>query len=256
MAIQYAIGRVQAGEKLLYVSLTETSDDLENAAASHQWSLNGIDICDLSRSDANLNGQTEISVFHPSETELGETTQAIMAAVEKYQPQHVIFDGLSELRLLAGDPLRYRRQLLSLKAYFNDKKVTVMALDDRTFQMGEIQPESLVSGNIVLERYIPNYGRSRRRLFVTKVRGSNFREGYHDYELNGGLGMVVHPRLVAAEHHDHFSENVSASGLKNLDDMLCGGLSAGTTTLLLGPAGVGKSTLAMQFAIAAIKRGQ
>jgi circadian clock protein KaiC len=256
MALQYASGRAKAGEKVLYVSLTETSQDLENAAASHKWNLKGIDICDLSRSDANLNGQTEVSVFHPSETELGETTQAIMVAVEKFKPQHTIFDGLSELRLLAGDALRYRRQLLSLKAYFNDKNITVVALDDRTFQMGELQPESLVGGNILLERYIPNYGRSRRRIFVTKVRGSNFREGYHDYELSSGVGMIVHPRLVAAEHHDHFSENISASGLKNLDDMLGGGLSAGTTTLLLGPAGVGKSTLAMQYAISAVKRGQ
>jgi circadian clock protein KaiC len=256
MALQYAIGRAKAGEKLLYVSLTETSKDLENAAASHKWSLKGVEICDLSRSDATLSGQTEVSVFHPSETELGETTQAIMAAVEKFKPQHVVFDGLSELRLLAGDALRYRRQLLSLKAYFNDKNITVLALDDRTFQMGELQPESLVGGNIVLERFIPNYGRSRRRIFVTKVRGSNFREGYHDYELTSGIGMIVHPRLVAAEHHDRFSENVSASGLQNLDDMLCGGLSAGTTTLLLGPAGVGKSTLAMQYAITAVKGGQ
>lgn len=256
MALQYAIGRAKAGEKLLYVTLTETLRDLENAAASHKWTLEGIDICDLSRSEANVNGQPEISVFHPSETELGETTQAIMAAVEKSKPQHVVFDGLSEFRLLAGDPLRYRRQLLSLKAYFSDKNITVLALDDRTFQMGEIQPESLVGGNIVLERYTPEYGRSRRRLFVTKVRGSNFREGYHDYELSSGIGMVVHPRLVAAEHHDRFSENVTASGLENLDDMLCGGLSAGTTTLLLGPAGVGKSTLAMQYAVAAVKRGQ
>ena len=256
MALQYAIERAKAGEKLLYVSLTETAQDLENAAHSHQWSLKGIDICDLSCADATLSGRSEVSVFHPSETELGETAQAIMAAVEKFKPRHAIFDGLSELRLLAGDALRYRRQLLSLKAYFSDKGITVLALDDRTFQLGEIQPESLVGGNIVLERFLPNYGRSRRRLFVTKVRGSNFREGYHDYEITDGIGMIVHPRLVAAEHHDRFSDDISASGIENLDAMLSGGLSAGSTTLLLGPAGVGKSTLAMQYAITAVKRGQ
>jgi circadian clock protein KaiC len=255
MALQYALGRVAAGEKVLYVSLTETLDDLKNAAISHNWNLEGINICDLSRSAGNLAGQSEISVFHPSETELGETTQAIIAEVDKVKPDHIIFDGLSELRLLAGDPLRYRRQLLSLKGYFSDRAITVVALDDRTFQMGEIQPESLVGGNLILERILPDYGRSRRRLFVTKIRGADFREGYHDYEIVQG-GLVVHPRLVAAEHHDRFSEEVTPSGLPNLDRMLNGGLSAGTTTLLLGPAGVGKSTVSMQYVVAAVKRGQ
>jgi len=255
MALQYAIGRVAAGEKVLYVSLTETRDDLNNTALSHKWNLQGINICDLSRSAGNLAGQSEISVFHPSETELGETTQAIIAEVDKVKPHHIIFDGLSEMRLLAGDPLRYRRQLLSLKGYFVDRAITVIALDDRTFQMGEMQPESLVGGNVVLERILPDYGRSRRRLFVTKIRGGDFREGYHDYEIVQG-GMMVHPRLVAAEHHDRFSEDISASGLPNLDRMLNGGLAAGTTTLLLGPAGVGKSTVAMQYVVTAIKRGQ
>lgn len=255
MALQYAISRVAAGEKVLYVTLTETHDDLKNAAASHKWNIEGINICDLSRSAGNLAGQSEISVFHPSETELGETTQAIISEVGKVKPDHIIFDGLSEMRLLAGDPLRYRRQLLSLKGYFVDRGITVVALDDRTFQMGEIQPESLVGGNLVLERILPDYGRSRRRLFVTKIRGADFREGYHDYEIIQG-GMVVHPRLVAAEHHDRFSEDVTASGIPNLDGMLDGGLAAGTTTLLLGPAGVGKSTVAMQYVVAAVKRGQ
>ncbi|HXS68368.1 MAG TPA: ATPase domain-containing protein [Candidatus Polarisedimenticolia bacterium] len=254
MALQYSIGRTKAGEKTLYVSLTETEQDLKNAATSHGWNLDGLHICDLSRTAHNLSGQAEVSVFHPSETELGETTQAILAEIERVRPSHVVFDGLSELRLLAGDALRYRRQLLSLKNFFYDRKITVLALDDRTFQMGEIQPESLVGGNIVLERHLPVYGRSRRKLFVTKIRGAEFREGYHDYELIQG-GMIVHPRLVAAEHHDRFSSIVTKSGIEHLDEMLCGGLSAGTTTLLLGPAGVGKSTVSMQFVIEAIRNG-
>src|SRR6185312_10489861 len=238
MALQHSIGRTKAGEKTLYVSLTETEQDLKNAATSHGWNLDGLHICDLSRTAHNLSGQAEVSVFHPSETELGETTQAILAEIERVRPSHVVFYGLSELRLLAGDALRYRRQLLSLKNFFYERKITVLALDDRTFQMGEIQPESLVGGNIVLERHLPVYGRSRRKLFVTKIRGAEFREGYHDYELIQG-GMIVHPRLVAAEHHDRFSSIVTKSGIEHLDEMLCGGLSAGTTTLLLGPAGVG-----------------
>jgi circadian clock protein KaiC len=255
IALQYALGRVKAREKVLYVSLTESKEDLEKTAKSHGWSLEGIDICDLSRSANNISGQPEVSVFHPSETELGESTQTILAEVERMKPAHVIFDGLSEMRLLSGDALRYRRQLLSLKAYFVDKRVTVLTLDDRTFQYGEVQPESLVDGNIVLERLLPEYGRSRRRLFVTKTRGAYFREGYHDYEIQQG-GITVHPRLVAAEHHDRFSEEVTSSGIKHLDEMLMGGLSAGTTTLMLGPAGVGKSTISMQFVIAALKRKQ
>ena len=256
LALQYVRNRIKAGEICLYVSLTETRKDLERAAASHGWTLEGVHICDLSRSPANMRGETQVSVFHPSETELGETTQAVMAEVERLKPAHVVFDGLAEMRLMSGDALRYRRQLLSLKAYFEEKKITVLCLDDRTFQLGEIQPESLVGGNIILERYLPEYGRARRRMFVTKIRGSEFREGYHDYELLNGAGMVVHPRLVAAEHHDHFSDEVCASGVQNLDTMLKGGLSAGTTTLMLGPAGVGKSTVSMLYVTDALKRKQ
>jgi len=255
MALRYSLGRVQAGEKTLYVTLTETEADLRQAAASHHWNLDGLIICDLSRVAEHMAGQPETSVFHPSEVQLGETTQTILQEVERIKPTQIVFDGLSELRLLAGEPLRYRRQLLALKSFFYDRKITVLMLDDRTFQMGEIQPESLVGGNLVLERHLPEYGRSRRRLFVTKVRGADFREGYHDYEILPG-GIKVHPRLVASEHHDRFSEEVVSSGLKNLDEMLGGGLSAGTTTLLLGPAGVGKSTISMQFVISALGRGQ
>jgi circadian clock protein KaiC len=255
LALQFARARIKEGEVCLYVSLTETRKDLENACASHGWTMEGIHLCDLSRSPANLRGESELSVFHPSETELGDTTKAIIAEVERVKPAHVIFDGLAELRLMAGDPLRYRRQLLSLKSYFTDKNITVLSLDDRTFQMGGIQPESLVGGNIVLERNLPEYGRARRRMFVTKLRGADFREGYHDYELKQG-GMVVHPRLVAAEHHDRFSKEVCNSGIENLDALLNGGLSAGTTTLLLGPAGVGKSTVSMQYVVTALKRKQ
>jgi len=254
LALQYVQGRRKAGESCLYVSLTETRADLENTCASHGWSMEGIQLFDLTHSAANLSGQAQPSVFHPSETELGEVTQAIISEVERVKPAHIVFDGLAELRLMSGDALRYRRQLLSLKAYFAERNITVLCLDDRTFQMGEIQPESLVGGNIVLERYLPDYGRARRRLFVTKIRSSSFREGYHDYELVKG-GVVVHPRLVAAEHHDRFSEETFPSGSKNLDQLFGGGISAGTTTLLIGPAGVGKSTVSMLYVVEALKRG-
>jgi circadian clock protein KaiC len=255
LALQYALGRKQAGERCLYITLTESRRDLESACRSHGWTLDGIDVCDLTRTAANITGEPESSVFHPSETELGETTKAILAAVEQAKPQYVVFDGLSEMRLLSGSPLVYRRQLLALKEFFANSHATVVLLDDRSSSFGNIQPESLVGGNIVLERMLPQYGRARRRLYVTKVRGSDFREGYHDYEIVRG-GVIIHPRLVAAEHHEKFARDTLTSGIANLDVMLSGGLTVGSTTLLLGPAGVGKSTIAMQFAVAAMKTGK
>ncbi len=255
VALQFVLARLAAGESCLYISLTESRKDLEDAARSHGWSLEGLEICDLTKSAANLAGEPEASVFHPSEVELGETTQAIFAAVEQAHPKHVVFDGLSEMRLLAGNPLIYRRQLLALKDYFARCQATVVLLDDRSSPFGEIQPESLVGGNIVLERTLPQYGSARRRAYVTKVRGSNFREGYHDYRIAKG-GVFVHPRLVAAEHHGHFARETVSSGIANLDAMLAGGLTTGSTALLIGPAGVGKSTIAMQFVISAMRAGR
>lgn len=254
VALQFARSRVKAGETCLYITLTESLADLENASSSHGWTLEGINVCDLTQSTANLAGESEASVFHPSETELGETTQTIVAAVEAHQPKCVVFDGLSEMRLLSGNPLIYRRQLLALKKYFSERGATVLLLDDRSSSFGNIQPESLVGGNIVFERFLPQYGRARRRMFATKVRGSNFREGYHDYEIVQG-GVVIHPRLVAAEHHESFRRHMLPSGIANLDAMLCGGLRNGSTALMLGPAGVGKSTIAMQFAMKAMEEG-
>jgi circadian clock protein KaiC len=246
LALQYMQGRIAAGQSCLYVSLTESRADLENTCRSHGWSLDNLVLCDLTRSAANLVTESDVSVFHPADTELGDITKVVLSEVERIGPQHVVFDGLSELRLLSGDALRYRRQLLALKEFFAARQATVLLLDDRSSQFGELQPESLVGGSLVLERYLPAYGRARRRLFVTKMRGSNFREGYHDYEIVRG-GVVVHPRLVAAEHHDAFTPEQRGSGVANLDNMLHGGLSTGSTTLLLGPAGSGKSTVSMQF---------
>jgi circadian clock protein KaiC len=255
LALQFALSRIKLGESCLYVTLTESRKDLENAAHSHGWSLQGIEVCDLTQSAVNLAGETEASVFHPSDTELGEITQAIFEAVGRVKPDHVVFDGLSEMRLLSGNALIYRRQLLALKEFFARRQANVLLLDDRSSTFGDIQPESLVGGSILLERLMPLYGRTRRRLHTTKIRGSNFREGYHDYEIVQG-GIVVYPRLVAAEHHEKFNREVCSSGVGNLDIMLAGGLSTGSTALLLGPAGVGKSTIAMQFVVTAMKAGK
>lgn len=255
LALQYVQARLRAGERCLYVSLTETRRDLENACRSHGWTIEDLSLRDLTRSGTALDVEAQGSVFHPADTELSEMVQVVMADVERVQPQHVVFDGLSELRLLSGEPLRYRHQLISLKDYFATRGITVLLLDDRSSTMEGFQPESLMGGNIVLERYLPTYGRARRRLYVTKVRGSYFREGYHDYEIVTG-GLVIHPRLVAGEHHAVFDGELCQSGIAQLDSMLGGGLTAGSTTLLLGPAGAGKSTVSVQFVVHALSQGK
>jgi circadian clock protein KaiC len=249
--LQFVQGRLRAGETCLYVSLTETRQDLENTCSSHGWSLDGLQLLDLTRS---LSDSAEASVFHPADTELSEIMKLIFAEARRSSPRYVVFDGLSELRLLSGEPLRYRRQLLSLKAHLIAQHATVLLLDDRSASFGDVQPESMVGGNIMLERHLPLYGRARRRLYVTKVRGCHFREGYHDYEIITG-GLLIHPRLVAGEHPGEFNAEQCSSGIANLDAMLSGGLAAGSTTLLLGPAGVGKSTVSIQYVVHALRRG-
>jgi len=253
LGLQYALHRAQSGQRCLYISLTETRADLEHACQSHGWSLDGIDICDLS-TYTERSFETEPALFHPADIELGDLTKVVLDSVERHKPEHVIFDGLAEMRLLSADALRYRKQLLALKQFFNERKITVLLLDDRSSPLGQIPPDSLVGGNLVLERVVPLYGRTRRRVFITKVRGGNFREGYHDYEIVTG-GISVHPRLIPGDDRDQQPTMVVPSGVPNLDRMLDGGLDTGTTVLMLGPAGVGKSTVAMQFVVNALKLG-
>lgn len=254
LALQFVQSRLLASERCLYVTLTESRRDLEETCRSHNWSIGELDLLDLTRT-GSVEADSQVSIFHPADTELSEIIKLVVAAVERVKPHHVVFDGLAELRLLSGDPLRYRRQLLSLKDFFAARTTTVLLLDDRSASFSEFQPESLMGGNIVLERYLPSYGRARRRLFVTKVRGSQFREGYHDYEIVTG-GLVLHPRLVAGEHRGDVAAELYTSGIANLDIMLRGGLTSGSTTLLVGPAGSGKSTISIQFAINAMRSGK
>jgi circadian clock protein KaiC len=255
LALQFLMQGAKEGVSSLYISLTETGADLRNAARSRDWSLDGVEICDLTATDLGALRNSQYVIFQPSEVELGETTRRILGEVERVKPERVVFDGLSELRLLAADPLRYRRELLALKAYFEEHEMTVLLLDDRSSALNELDPESIVGGSIVMETHLPGYGGARRRMHITKVRGSDFLDGYHDYEV-GVNGVLVHPRLVASRHHDDFEPVELLSGIENLDRMLHGGLQTGTTTLFLGPAGVGKSTLAMQYVAAALKRGE
>jgi circadian clock protein KaiC len=253
LALQFIQRRLLENARCLYVSLTESRADIERTCRAHGWSLDGIALLDFTQRSVSLNDNSS-SVFDPADTELTEAVQAIAAECERVRPDCVVFDGLSEIRLLAGDPLRYRRQLLALKEFFAAHHATVLLLDDRSAKYENIQPESLVGGNIVLERFLPAYGRARRRLHVTKVRGAEFLEGYHDYDILTG-GVVVYPRLIAGEHHTEYASEVHASGVPNLDAMLHGGLGAGSTTLLLGPAGAGKSTVSIQFVVNALKQG-
>jgi circadian clock protein KaiC len=253
LALQFVQRRLLDNARCLYVSLTESRADLERTCQSHGWSLEHVGLLDLTQKFVALS-ENPSSVYDPADTELSEIVKAISDECARTRPECVVFDGVSEIRLLAGDPLRYRHQLLMLKEFFAKSGATVLLLDDRTQKFNDTQPESLVGGSLVLERFLPAYGRTRRRLHVSKVRGSNFREGYHDYEIVTG-GLRVHPRLVAGEHHEEFVRELRPSGLTNLDAMLHGGLAAGSTTLLLGPAGAGKSTVSMQFVVSALRQG-
>lgn len=253
LALQFARACIARGEPVLYTTLTESRHDLTLTADSHGWAIDEVELCDLSLTEAPPEAQT--TLFYPSEVELGQTTRAILMETERVRPKNLIFDGVGELRMLAGDAFTYRRQMLALKHYFQENGITVLLLDDRTNRFGEAPPETIVGGSIVLERSLPGFGRARRSLHVTKVRGADFKSGYHDYEIVPGQGLVIHPRLAAVSDEHRFPPEVFASGIPGLDAMLGGGLTSGTTTMLLGPSGVGKSTVSMQFVARALERG-
>lgn len=255
IALQFLMTGAAQGETTLYVTLAETAQELVSVAASHGWTLDNINLLEIIPGGEALSTNEQITMFHPSEVELGEATEKVLAAVEKYKPKRVVIDSLSELRLLSQHSLRYRRQILALKRFFMGRECTVLLLDDRTADASDRQPYSIAHGVITLEQLTPEYGAERRRLFVSKYRGSTFRGGYHDFAIRSG-GIVVYPRLVAGEYPPRVARHLVTSGLQGLDDLLGGGLSAGTSTLVTGPAGAGKSTLAMQYAVAACDRGE
>ena len=255
LALQFLLEGVRDGEKVLYITLSETKEELQEVATSHGWSLEGISLFDLSAMEYSLDPQADNSVFHPAEVELGETTKALLDLVDKIQPKRAVFDSLSEMRLLARDALRYRRQILALKHYFAGKNCTVLLLDDQTSEPGDLQLQSIAHGVVLMEQVPLSYGVDRRRIRVQKLRGTSFRSGYHDCGIERG-GLLIFPRLVAAEHRHRIDEAVIGSGVKSLDSLLGGGMDRGVSTLLLGPAGSGKSTVAIQYAIAAAQRGE
>jgi len=255
LAFQFLLEGVRQGERVLYVTLSETEEEIRAVAASHGWSLEGITVRELVPTENSLEPSEQYSVFHPSEVELTETTRKILADVDDQRPSRVVFDSLSELRLLAGNPLRYRRQILALKQFFSGRRCTVLMLDDLTSAEHDLQVQSIAHGAVMLEHTVPHFGAQRRRLSITKFRGSAFRGGYHDYAIRRG-GLEVFPRLVAAEHRQPSSREQIGSGLKALDTLLGGGVERGTSTLIVGAAGSGKSTLAALFCASACERGQ
>ncbi len=255
LALQYLLQGVHAGEPVLYVTLSESKAELEEAARSHGWSLDGVPIFELAPDADELNPEAQYTVFHPSDVELAGTIDAVLKQVQVTQPRRIVFDSLSELRMLARDPLRYRRQILALKQFFFGKECTVLLLDDRTTVEQDLQLQSIAHGVLILKSLERAYGSKRRQLEVRKLRGSRYREGFHDFSIETG-GLNVYPRLVAAEHPFNFEPLSVLSGFGELDTLLGGGIDKGTSTLLIGPAGSGKSTIAARYALAAAERGE
>jgi len=253
-ALQYLLEGARNGEKCTYVTLSETRRELEAGALSHGWSLGGIEIIELIANEEELRGEEQLTMLPLSEVELGETTRRMLEAIERSAPSRMVVDSLSELRLLAQSSLRYRRQILALKQFFVGRRCTVIMIDDRTSEGPDPQLHSLAHGVIALDSSAPAYGQVRREMRVLKFRGSDFISGFHDFTIRQG-GLIVYPRLVAAQHSPSFQQGFLPSGVTALDRLMGGGIDCGTSTLLIGPPGSGKSTLALQYATAAIERG-
>jgi circadian clock protein KaiC len=255
LALQFLLEGVRLGEACLYVTLSESQRELQGVAARHGWTLAGIDIFELIPAEASLDPEQEMTLFHPAEMELSETIHNILDRVSQVNPKRVVFDSLSEMRLLAQNSLRYRRQILALKNFFAGRSCTVLLLDDLSSHDDDLQLHSIAHGVITLEQLALDYGAERRRLRVVKMRGRKFRGGYHDFTIQTG-GLAIYPRLVAAEHHRAFLGELASTGSAELDALLGGGIERGTSLLLIGGAGVGKSSIALTYAMAAAARDE
>ena len=254
LALHFLREGVSAGERCLYVTLSETAQELKAGAASHGWSLDGIELVELIADESEFDGDNQLTMFHPSEIDLTETTRKVLEAIERVNPKRLVFDSLSELRLLAQSSLRYRRQILAFKQFLVGRDCTALLLDDRTGDATDTQLQSIAHGVIALDYKAPSYGRARRELQILKFRGSDFISGFHDFVLRKG-GLTVFPRLTAGDYQEFVERDFIESGVTDLDRLLGGGIERGTSTLLIGPPGSGKSSIALQYAIAAAKRG-
>lgn len=254
IALQFLLAGAAMGERGLYVSLSETKEELEEVARSHDWSLETIEIQELVATEDQLDPENQFAMFQPSELELAATTKLILQTIEALKVQRVVIDSLSEMRLLAQSPLRYRRQILALKQFFAGRKCTVLMLDDNTSQAGDVQLASIAHGVISLQQLSPEYGAERRRLCITKLRGRRYRGGNHDFIIERG-GVRIFPRLVASEHRGSHVHSLLKSGVEELDSLMGGGIAPGSSVLFVGPAGSGKSTLSAQYIKAVTDRG-
>ncbi len=255
IATQFLMEGAAKGERCLYITLSETESELRAGAAAHGWDLANVDIYELIPPESILDEEQQQTLLYSSDLELGETTRQLIAAFEQVEPQRVVVDSLSEIRLLAQSSLRYRRQILTLKHYFAKRNATVLLLDDLTTDTNDKTVHSIAHGVIRLEEIVPDYGAERRRLRVMKYRGRRYRGGHHDFTIAHG-GLRVFPRLVSAEHRNDFPRDLLSSGTPALDALLGGGLERGTSCLILGPSGTGKSLLTLSFVTAAIRRGE
>ena len=255
LALQFLRAGLSAGERVMYITLSETAEEVNAIASSHGWSLDGLSMFELSSLEQQIRVDAENTIFRPSDVELAETTKTLLRRIDEIGPDRVVFDSLSELRLLAQNPLRYRREVLNLKTYFSTKRCTVLLLDDRTSDVGEQQLQSIAHGVIAMHQHAPDYGGDRRRLRIQKLRGVAFRSGFHDMTIRTG-GVQVFPRLIAADHPGSFDRVPLPSGLAELDALLGGGIDRGTSTLIMGSAGTGKSSIVAQYATAAAMRGE
>ena len=254
LGLQFLLAGLANGERGLYVTLSESRAELESVARSHGWSLEGLDIFELTNQQPEEIGDT-YTIFHPAEVELQQTMDAVLKVAEEKNPHRMVFDSLSEMRLLAREPLRFRRQILALKQFFARRECTVLLLDDKSAPEGSLQLQSLAHGVILLEHVALEYGSERRRLQVLKLRGLKFRGGYHDFRLSTG-GLEVYPRILHDEPREDVNRGNFGSGSKNLDELLGGGITCGTSMLITGAAGTGKSVLSTEFARAAMARGE
>ena len=254
LALEFLLEGVSLGERGLYVTLSESRAELEEVARSHGWTLDGIEIFELSTQRAQP-AEGDYTLFHPAEIELQHTMDAVLKCVRDLNPQRVVFDSLSEMRLMAREPLRFRRQILAMKEFFNGRESTVLLLDDKTSPGDDLQLHSLAHGVIALEHVALEYGSERRRLQVIKIRGAQFRGGFHDFRIAKG-GLEVYPRILHDTPKSDLSDTVVKSGSDRFDTLLGGGITTGTSLLITGAAGTGKSVLCTQFSQAAVVRGE